>query len=68
MAGFKYPIPTQQYIHGQFVNAKGRERATLRLTIDDSVVVQDLYYANAEDIEIAVESVEKAPSVASFVS
>jgi len=40
MAGFKYPIPTQQYIHGQFVNAKGRERATLRLAIDDSVVVQ----------------------------
>jgi len=40
MAGFKYPIPTQQYIHGQFVDAKGRERATLRSAIDDSVVVQ----------------------------
>ena len=40
MAGFKYPIPTQQYIHGQFADAKGRERATLRSAIDDSVVVQ----------------------------
>ena len=40
MAGFKYPIPTQQYIHSQFIDAKGRERATLRSAIDDSVVVQ----------------------------
>ena len=40
MAGFKYPIPMQQYIHGQFVDAKGRECAMLRSAIDDSVVVQ----------------------------
>ena len=81
MSAFKYPIPTQQYIHGQFVDAKGRERATLRSAIDDLVVVQGrmefhallsanqkmliqiarkISIANAEDVEIAVESAEKA--------
>ena len=37
---FKYSISMQQYIHGQFVDAKGRERATLSSAIDDSVAVQ----------------------------
>ena len=40
MSGFKYPIPAQQYIYSQCVDAKGRESAMLRSAIDDSMVVQ----------------------------
>ncbi|KAI9832292.1 MAG: hypothetical protein M1819_004470 [Sarea resinae] len=57
---FKYPLPTKPYIHGQFVDSKGRERLTLRSAVDDSLISDEVQCANAEDVDVAVQSAEKA--------
>ncbi|KAF2022758.1 aldehyde dehydrogenase [Setomelanomma holmii] len=59
MSSFKYPIPTQQFIHGEFVDAKGTQKVTLKSAVDDSVIVEDFIFANSEDVDIAVESAAK---------
>ncbi|KAF2488338.1 aldehyde dehydrogenase [Lophium mytilinum] len=60
MSTFKYPIPSGQFIHGEFVKTKGTEKVTLRSAVDDSVIAEELFYANTEDVELAVESAAKA--------
>jgi len=56
---FKYPLPTKQFIHGEYVDSKGTERLTLRSSRDDTVVSDEIQLANAADVEAAVESAEK---------
>ena len=47
---FKYPLHTQQYIHGQWVDSKSSERMTLRSALDDAVITEGdgLVYSAAE--------------------
>ncbi len=57
---FDYPVPTKQFIHGEYVDAKGSEKVTLRAAIDGSIVADEFPYANAADVDLAVESAEEA--------
>ena len=57
---FDYPLPTKQFIHGEYVDAKGVERLTLRAAVDGSVVADNFACANTADVNLAVESAEEA--------
>ncbi|OCK75160.1 aldehyde dehydrogenase [Lepidopterella palustris CBS 459.81] len=56
---FKYPLPTKQFIHGEYVDSRGTERLVLRSSRDDTVVSDEIQLANAADVDAAVESALK---------
>lgn len=56
---FRYPLPVQQFIHGQWVDAKGSEVLRLVSSVDDSVVVENFRQADENDVNEAVVSAEK---------
>ncbi|KAI9744899.1 MAG: hypothetical protein M1818_001824 [Claussenomyces sp. TS43310] len=60
MAEHKFPLPTKQYIHGEYVDSLGTERLTLHSAVDGSLVSDELSCAGAEDVDRAVESAQKA--------
>ncbi|OCK79497.1 aldehyde dehydrogenase [Lepidopterella palustris CBS 459.81] len=59
----KWPLPTQPFIHGKYVDSKGTEKLTLRSAVDDSLISDQVQVANAADVDIAVESAEQALKV-----
>lgn len=60
MPDFKYQIPTKLFIHGKYVDSKGHERFTLRSSVNDEIISEDVHCANTEDVDEAVKSAEEA--------
>ncbi|EXJ72569.1 uncharacterized protein A1O5_03715 [Cladophialophora psammophila CBS 110553] len=56
----KFSLPDRSYIHGKWVESSKRETLTLYSAHDDSVVLEGLQCANAADVDVAVDSAEKA--------
>jgi hypothetical protein len=44
---WKYPLPLKQYIHGQWIDAKGTEFLTLLSAVDDTVVTKGIASFNS---------------------
>lgn len=38
MTSFRFPLPKKQFIDGEYVDAKSKERLTLRSALDDSII------------------------------
>ncbi|KAI3342872.1 aldehyde dehydrogenase domain-containing protein [Ustulina deusta] len=54
----KYPIPTQAFIGGKYVDCKDTGKHELRSSVNDEVLTSDLQWAAAEDVDIAVTAAE----------
>ncbi|KAJ3580190.1 hypothetical protein NPX13_g378 [Xylaria arbuscula] len=54
----KYPIPTQAFIGGKYVNCKNTDKHGLRSSVNDEVLTSDLQWASAEDVDAAVAAAE----------
>ncbi|KAI0203728.1 aldehyde dehydrogenase domain-containing protein [Astrocystis sublimbata] len=52
----KYPIPTQPFIGGKYVDCKHAEKHELRSSVNDEVLTADLQWASPEDVDTAVEA------------
>ncbi|KAI8949683.1 aldehyde dehydrogenase domain-containing protein [Xylaria longipes] len=50
----KYPIPTQAFIGGKYVDSKDAEKHELRSSVNDEVLTSDLQWASTEDVETVV--------------
>ncbi|KAI0100331.1 aldehyde dehydrogenase domain-containing protein [Nemania sp. FL0031] len=55
----KYPIPTQAFIGGKYVDCKNTEKHKLQSSVNDEVLTSDLQWAGAEDVDIAVAAAER---------
>lgn len=54
----KYPIPTQAFIGGKYVDCKHTVKHELRSAVNDEVVTSDLQWATTEDVDTAVAAAE----------
>ncbi|KAI8632506.1 aldehyde dehydrogenase domain-containing protein [Xylariaceae sp. FL1651] len=54
----KFPIPTQPFIGGNYVDCKSTEKHALRSSVNDEVMTSDLQWASAEDVDTAVAAAE----------
>ncbi|KAI0466410.1 aldehyde dehydrogenase domain-containing protein [Xylaria cf. heliscus] len=54
----KYPIPTQAFIGGKYVDCKDAGKHELRSSVNDEVVTSDLQWASTEDVDTAVAAAQ----------
>ncbi|KAI0441196.1 aldehyde dehydrogenase domain-containing protein [Xylaria telfairii] len=54
----KYPIPTQAFIGGKYVDCKGAEKHELRSSVNDEVLTSDVQWASIEDVDNAVAAAQ----------
>ncbi|KAI1280945.1 aldehyde dehydrogenase domain-containing protein [Xylaria sp. FL0933] len=54
----KYPIPTQAFIGGKYVDCKDPEKHELRSSVNDEILTSDLQWASADDVDTAVAAAE----------
>ncbi|KAI0872111.1 aldehyde dehydrogenase domain-containing protein [Hypoxylon argillaceum] len=54
----KYPIPTQAFIGGKYVDCKNTEKHELCSSVNDEILTTDLQWASAEDVDAAVAAAE----------
>ncbi|KAI0409690.1 aldehyde dehydrogenase domain-containing protein [Xylaria palmicola] len=54
----RYPLPTQAFIGGKYVDCRDAERHELRSAVNDEVLTSDLQWATTDDVEAAVTSAE----------
>ncbi|KAI0425547.1 aldehyde dehydrogenase domain-containing protein [Xylaria sp. FL1042] len=54
----KYPIPTQGFIGGKYVDCSDTGKHELRSSVNDEVLTSDLQWADAEDVDAAVAAAE----------
>ncbi|KAJ5638382.1 hypothetical protein N7490_008261 [Penicillium lividum] len=55
----KYPIPTRQFIHGEWVDSKRPDKKSMRSAVNDALITDDLQWASEDDVDAAVESATK---------
>ncbi|RSL43739.1 hypothetical protein CEP53_011558 [Fusarium sp. AF-6] len=56
---FLFPLPVRAFIGGEFVDSTSDEKHTLISSVNDQVLTKDLQWANARDVDLAVESSRK---------
>ncbi|KAI1423637.1 aldehyde dehydrogenase domain-containing protein [Xylaria sp. FL1777] len=54
----KYPIPTQAFIGGKYIDCTGTEKHELRSSVNDEILTSDLQWASSEDVDTAVAAAE----------
>ncbi|KAI0974625.1 aldehyde dehydrogenase domain-containing protein [Xylaria arbuscula] len=54
----KYPIPTQAYINGKYVDCHDTGKHELRSSVNDEILTSDLQWASAVDVDAAVTAAE----------
>ncbi|KAH8889091.1 aldehyde dehydrogenase [Thozetella sp. PMI_491] len=55
----RFPIPVQPFIGGSFVDSTDSERHTLRSSVNDAIVTEELQWSNAKDVDTAVAAAEE---------
>ncbi|KAI0467599.1 aldehyde dehydrogenase [Xylaria cf. heliscus] len=59
----RYPIPTQAFIGGKFVDSAGNEEHILVSAVNDVIITKELQWSNKQDVDDAVEAAEKGVKV-----
>ncbi|KAI1356418.1 aldehyde dehydrogenase domain-containing protein [Xylaria sp. FL0043] len=54
----KYPIPTQAFIGGKYVDCSDPEKHELRSSVNDEILTSNLQWASADDVDTAVAAAE----------
>ncbi|GAP86111.1 putative aldehyde dehydrogenase-like [Rosellinia necatrix] len=54
----KYPIPTQAFIGGKYVDCKDTGKHELRSSVNDQVLTSNLQWATSEDVDTAVDAAQ----------
>ncbi|KAI1747965.1 aldehyde dehydrogenase [Xylaria castorea] len=52
----RYPIPTQAFIGGKFVDSTSEGKHTLISAVNDAIVTKELQWSNTRDVDYAVEA------------
>ncbi|KAI0184552.1 aldehyde dehydrogenase domain-containing protein [Xylaria flabelliformis] len=55
----RYPIPTQAFIGGEFLDGTSSEKHTLISSVNDAIITKELQWANTLDVDYAVEAAEE---------
>ncbi|KAI0817562.1 aldehyde dehydrogenase domain-containing protein [Xylaria sp. FL0064] len=55
----KYPIPTQAFIGGKYVDCSGTGKHELHSSVNDEILTSDLQWASADDVDTAVAAAER---------
>ncbi|RYC58834.1 hypothetical protein CHU98_g7377 [Xylaria longipes] len=52
----RYPIPTQAFIGGKFVDSTSNEKHILISAVNDATITEELQWSNTQDVDYAVEA------------